>query len=117
MTPNDILALPVAQLPHALYEAGLAPADAVLRTYPGCAWINVEPGSEHWEPQERWDHAAPLLERFAMGLAPDPDSPGEWRVWTNDAPAYPILHAPWAEVPVLVCRLALMAKESAHATT
>lgn len=113
MTPDEILALPADHLPLALYAAGLAPA-YVHGLWVGQPAYHVRQGSTtHWQPHVRWDHCMPLVERYRLSLIPA--SRDAWLMSVVDTPSRPghSQRCLFAEIPAMICRLALMAHAAA----
>lgn len=123
MSPDTILALPADQLPRALYAAGLAPQEARAIQHeeeePYPIWCDERrPGGGTvlvpWQPHIRWDHAAPLLERFRVSIQqrqgpggrPLPTLVGVSRQRQLEAPTC-------AEIPATICRVALLIQADA----
>lgn len=116
MTHDEIMALPADQLPWQLYTAGLAPK-TVQRSIHRCLIVEQERYTstmweeEYWRPHERWDHAAPLLERFRMNVE-YLRSLEHWIVLVDGWTHYGAV--PFVQIPAMICRTALSVHDATH---
>jgi hypothetical protein len=119
MTPDEILALPAEELPWQLYRAGLAPP-TVQRSLHQCLVVAPSSygtgtyGEDYWLPHIRWDHAAPLLERFRLSVEHRqwPDGSENWGVRQRGRGKRFVVR--FQDIPATICYVALMIHYAPH---